>query len=231
VIQKILGHYRVLAKLGEGGMGEVYRATDMKLGRDVAIKVLPAAVAQDADRVARFEREARLPENSSQGTSRSVGAPGRSATMPSRSVWVETRSLPSGVVSKMMSPVRGPVLSRDGRSLLFTDQSRLAGPNYSVYFQGADGSPPVRLGEGQGVDFSPDGASVLVVVMADPPRLMIYPTRAGEPRDISAKGFVSYDYLSTRFLPDGRGVAFCGSESGKASRCYVRDLAGGAARP
>jgi eukaryotic-like serine/threonine-protein kinase len=55
-----LGHYVMVARLGAGGMGEVYRATDSKLGRDVAIKVLPAAVAQDADRLARFEREARL---------------------------------------------------------------------------------------------------------------------------------------------------------------------------
>jgi Tol biopolymer transport system component len=123
-----------------------------------------------------------------------------------------------------------PVLSRDGRSLIFTDQSRLAGPHYSVYLRPADGSPPVRLGEGQGVDFSPDGALVAVVVMSDPPRLMIYPTGAGEPRDISAAGFAAYDYVSARFLPDGHGVAFCGAEAGKASRCYVRDLAGGAAR-
>ena len=55
-----LGHYRVVDKLGAGGMGEVYRATDSKLGRDVAIKVLPSEVAQNPERLARFEREARL---------------------------------------------------------------------------------------------------------------------------------------------------------------------------
>ena len=54
-----LGPYRVLAKIGEGGMGEVYQATDTNLGRDVAIKVLPASVAQDLERLARFDREAR----------------------------------------------------------------------------------------------------------------------------------------------------------------------------
>ena len=59
MIGKDLGPYRVLAKLGEGGMGEVYRARDARLGRDVAIKVLPSDVAGDADRRARFEREAR----------------------------------------------------------------------------------------------------------------------------------------------------------------------------
>jgi hypothetical protein len=59
VIGRELGPYRVLDKLGEGGMGEVYRARDSRLGRDVAIKVLPDAVSADPDRLARFEREAR----------------------------------------------------------------------------------------------------------------------------------------------------------------------------
>ena len=55
-----LGPYEITAKLGEGGMGEVYRATDTKLKRDVAIKVLPAAFIEDKERLARFEREAQL---------------------------------------------------------------------------------------------------------------------------------------------------------------------------
>ena len=53
-----LGPYEVVAKLGEGGMGEVYRARDTKLNRDVAIKVLPELFAADPERLARFEREA-----------------------------------------------------------------------------------------------------------------------------------------------------------------------------
>jgi serine/threonine protein kinase/Tol biopolymer transport system component len=54
-----LGPYEILAPLGAGGMGEVYRARDTRLGREVAIKVLPAALASDPDRLKRFEREAR----------------------------------------------------------------------------------------------------------------------------------------------------------------------------
>src|SRR6185436_5036203 len=54
-----LGPYEILSALGAGGMGEVYRARDKRLDRDVAVKVLPAAVANNPDRLARFEREAK----------------------------------------------------------------------------------------------------------------------------------------------------------------------------
>ena len=55
-----LGPYQVTAKIGEGGMGEVYQARDTKLDRDVALKVLPEAFTSDPDRLARFEREAKV---------------------------------------------------------------------------------------------------------------------------------------------------------------------------
>src|SRR5437899_2682423 len=53
-----LSHYRIVSKVGEGGMGEVYRARDVKLGRDVAIKVLPVAFSENSERLRRFEQEA-----------------------------------------------------------------------------------------------------------------------------------------------------------------------------
>ena len=55
-----LGVYEIVDALGAGGMGEVYRARDTKLRREVAIKILPEALALDPDRVARFQREAEL---------------------------------------------------------------------------------------------------------------------------------------------------------------------------
>src|SRR5438876_10598679 len=55
-----LAHYEITSHLGSGGMGDVYQATDSKLGRDVAIKLLPEAFTHDADRAARFAREARV---------------------------------------------------------------------------------------------------------------------------------------------------------------------------
>ena len=58
--QSTIAHYRITAKLGEGGMGAVYRATDTKLNRDVAVKVLPDSFAADPDRLSRFTREAQV---------------------------------------------------------------------------------------------------------------------------------------------------------------------------
>ncbi len=60
MIGTTLSHYKVLEKIGQGGMGEVYRAEDTNLSRDVAIKVLPEQFTQDPQRLARFEREAKL---------------------------------------------------------------------------------------------------------------------------------------------------------------------------
>jgi serine/threonine protein kinase len=56
----VIGHYEMKGQLGVGGMGEVYRATDRRLGRDIALKLLPAALATDPERQKRLQREARI---------------------------------------------------------------------------------------------------------------------------------------------------------------------------
>jgi len=68
-----LGSYEIVSPLGAGGMGEVYRARDAKLNRDVAIKVLPEPFANDPDRLARFKREAQAVAALSHRTSLRVG--------------------------------------------------------------------------------------------------------------------------------------------------------------
>lgn len=55
-----IAHYKITGKLGDGGMGAVYRATDTRLNRELAVKILPGAVAADPDRLARFTREAQV---------------------------------------------------------------------------------------------------------------------------------------------------------------------------
>jgi len=78
-----LGPYSVTAKIGEGGMGEVWQARDTKLDRDVALKVLPDAFTSDPDRLVRFEREAKVHGEADRG---SAGG-GRGGV--GRAAWVE----------------------------------------------------------------------------------------------------------------------------------------------
>jgi serine/threonine protein kinase len=70
LIGRTLAHYRITAAIGAGGMGEVYRATDTKLGRDVALKVLPADMAASPERLDRFRREAKALASVPAGPSR-----------------------------------------------------------------------------------------------------------------------------------------------------------------
>ncbi len=120
-------------------------------------------------------------------------------------------------------------ISRDGKTVVFSDDTAGSGPYYAVCLRKTDGSPVVRLGEGNAMDLSSDGSSVLAAVFTTPPRLMIYPTGAGEPRNISFSKFDSYN--GGQFFHGGARILFCGVRAGESSRCYVADAKGGALRP
>ena len=120
------------------------------------------------------------------------------------------------------------VISRDGKTVLFSESGEGGGTGYSVYIRKTDGSPAVRLGEGSAQDLSPDGEWALAIVHpASDPQLAAYPTGAGEPRAFSKDGV---SVFGAGFTPDGKSVVFTGSEAGHGSRIYVRDFAGGKPR-
>ncbi len=121
-------------------------------------------------------------------------------------------------------------VSSDGRELLITDFGEGGDPrHWSIFLLKTDGSPAVRLGDGQAMALSPDGKSALALVRTVPPQLVAYPTGPGEPVRIPNNG-VS-DYFMAGFLPDGRHVLFAGVEPGHSQRCYIQSLDGGALRP
>jgi eukaryotic-like serine/threonine-protein kinase len=120
-------------------------------------------------------------------------------------------------------------ISADGKTVLFSESGEGGGAGYSVYIRKTDGSPAVRLGEGNSQDLSPDGEWALSIVHpASDQQLVAYPTGAGE-----AKVYPKDDIavFSASFLPpDGKQIVFTGSERGHGSRVYVRDFAGGKPR-
>ncbi len=118
-----------------------------------------------------------------------------------------------------------PVLSKDRRTLLFSEEGEAAGKNYTVCLRRTDGSPVVRLGEGSALDLSPDGKQALVAVYTSPPQLLLYPTGPGELRRLERGGLENYQ--AGRWFLDGKRVLVCGNEPGHAARCYVQNVDGG----
>ena len=121
-------------------------------------------------------------------------------------------------------------LSRDGKTVLFYESGEGGGAGYSTYVRSMDGSPAVRLGEGQGVTLSPDGTwAVSLLHKLTDAHLVLYPTGAGQPKPLSISGLAFSGGL--RFLPDGRRVIVGASEPGRGQRYYLMDLEGGKPRP
>jgi hypothetical protein len=92
-----------------------------------------------------------------------------------------------------------------------------------------DESQPARLGPGEPLGFSRDGNWILSLVATSPPRLLLYPTGAGTPRELHPGLFDSISYGSGGMLPDGQQYFFCASPPRAQPRCFVAATAGGAA--
>ena len=118
-------------------------------------------------------------------------------------------------------------MSADGKTILFSETGEATGGNYSIFLRKTDGSPAVRLGDGDFGALSPDGKWALIE-QGHPTKLMLLPTGAGEPRQLTDD---KSNRFGARWLPDGKSIIFSSSEPGHGTRTYVMDIAGGTPRP
>ena len=119
-------------------------------------------------------------------------------------------------------------LSADGTTLLFAEEGEGGGGVGVVYLRKADGSPPVRLGEGYALALSPDKKWALTAPL-NFSELHLVPTGIGQARKLERGGIETYD--AARFLPDSKRIVFTGKERGHRSRLYIQDPDAGGPRP
>ena len=118
-------------------------------------------------------------------------------------------------------------ISRDGRKILFSEEADGGGPNYTVFVRDTDGSPPVRISEGDCLAISPDSKWVITKPAKGGP-LKLVPIGAGEPRQLTHDA-VTYSLAS--WLPDGKRILAVGIEPGHGTRDYLIDVSSGDAKP
>jgi Tol biopolymer transport system component len=119
-------------------------------------------------------------------------------------------------------------ISPDGKTILFSEMGEGGGKTSGVYLRGTDGSPAVRLGDGQALALSPDGKSVLIRSAGAADRFVLLPTGTGQPKTIGLSGFDSIDVAA--WLPGGQEFVFGGQETGRRWRVYRMDIQGGKPR-
>jgi len=139
--------------------------------------------------------------------------------------------LPGAVTEREFAGVnqgQGGMLSRDGQLLLYSDRSQSAGPNYAVALRKTDGSPAVRLGEGDPWALSPDAKWALALV-ASTGRLVRYPTGPGVPVPVERGPLEHYTW--GQWFPDGTRMLLCGNEPRRPPRCYQQPMNGGSPAP
>ncbi len=119
-------------------------------------------------------------------------------------------------------------LSSDGREVLFNEAGEGGGPKYAVYIRKTDGSPAIRLGEGNALSLSPDGKWALARLNTTPSPLILLPTGVGEMKPLPADGL---NHAAAAWLPDARHIVFSGIETGHGIRLYLESIDDGKAKP
>ena len=117
-------------------------------------------------------------------------------------------------------------LSDDGKTLLFSESGEAVGANYGMFLRKTDGSPAVRLGDGEFGALSPDGKWV-VAESGNPVKLTLLPTGAGEPRQLTS-GIAGIREF--HWMPDNKSIVFTAADPGHGRRTYLMDVQGGAPR-
>jgi Tol biopolymer transport system component len=123
-------------------------------------------------------------------------------------------------------------LSSDGRQLVLFEEGEGGGPNGAAYLRPLDGSPAIRLGDGQPTTFSPDGKRVATVAnLGRPgrPHLVLLPVGAGEPSSLANDTFTALTWAD--WMPDGKTLVISAVEPGRTPRLYLQDIAGGKPQP
>jgi eukaryotic-like serine/threonine-protein kinase len=118
-------------------------------------------------------------------------------------------------------------ISKDGKRVLFDEQSEFGGANYTVAMRTIDGSPPVKLGDGFVARFSPDEKWVAAVIPSQANHFSLLPTGAGQPKDVTVSGL---ERLFDVVLMSNGELLLVGSEHGHGVRCYSRAMDGGPLR-
>jgi serine/threonine protein kinase len=118
-------------------------------------------------------------------------------------------------------------LSKDGKTVIFSETGEAVGSKYGIYMRNTDGSPAVRLGEGAFAALSPDGKWVVTNDLRSPSQLQLLPTGVGEPRVLTHDNI---EHLFPAWYPDGKHILFVGLEAGHGRRSYIYDVAAGTTR-
>ena len=119
-------------------------------------------------------------------------------------------------------------ISSDGRTVLFMEGGRGGGSEYGVFLRRMDGSPALRLGDGDAAALSPDGRWAITSPSGLPQQLVLQPTGPGESRPITNDAI---SHLRARFFPDGSRIGFAGHEPGRGVQLFVQNVTEGTPNP